>query len=91
MRDEPRISILEVHPKFELQPKYVRKSDKKTILPITYLADFRIDVEGDVYLVDVKGMETEKFQIKRKIFEYRRPDDKLLVVKSLKELRLAIL
>lgn len=89
MKTEPRIRILELQPRYELQPKYVTKDGRK-IRGIEYVADFLIDVEGDVYVVDAKGQETPDFKLKRKIFEYRRPDEKLLVVKSLKELRLAI-
>lgn len=44
MRDEPRISILEFQPRFELQPKYVTKDGRK-IRNIEYRADFAIDVE----------------------------------------------
>ena len=54
----------------------------KWIHPITYRADFRVAyMDGHVEIVDVKGMETEIFKIKRKIFEYRYPDLTLKVVK----------
>ena len=49
---------------------------------IIYRADFRVAyADGRVEIIDVKGMETEIFKIKQKIFEYRYPDLTLKVVK----------
>lgn len=90
LRDHPRITIEELHPRYTLQDKYTTKDGRK-IRVIEYIADFLITVEGDVYVIDFKGVETTDFKIKRKIFEKRYPDEILVVARNLKELRLAIL
>jgi hypothetical protein len=52
------------------------------IKAITYRADFRVTYsDGHQEIEDVKGMETEIFKLKRKMFEYRYPDLTLKVVK----------
>ena len=57
-----------------------KKLDK--IRSITYIADFRVTYsDGHQEIEDVKGMETEIFKLKRKMFEYRYPDLTLKVVK----------
>lgn len=90
MKNSGVVKILEVHPRFELQGKYETKDGRK-IRAIDYIADFRVDVCGDLYIIDAKGQETSDFKIKRKIFEKRYPDDVLVVCKTLKELRIAIM
>lgn len=85
MRERPEIEILEIHPRFTLQEAYQKKDGKK-IKQIEYIADFRIDVQGDYYIVDAKGQETADFKLKRKIFEKRYPDYMLLVMKTEKQL-----
>lgn len=89
LRDNPRVMIVELQPRYLLQEKY-RTKDGRNIRAIEYVADFLISVDGDRYIVDFKGMETSDFKIKRKIFEKRYPDEILVVAKSLKELRTAI-
>lgn len=60
------IRDLELQPKFELQPGFECKGKKYR--PIIYKADFAY-MEGDTYVVeDVKGMETDVFKLKRKLF-----------------------
>lgn len=50
---------------------------------VTYSADFRVTYkDGHDEIVDVKGMETEAFKIKRKLFEYKYPE---LTLKTLKK------
>lgn len=90
LRDEPRVRILELQPRFLLQSKYQTKDGRK-IRAIEYISDFRVDVEGDLYIIDAKWQETTDFKLKRKIFEKRYPDDVLIVCKTIKELRIAIL
>ena len=86
LRDDPRVKILDIHPRYLLQEKYQTK-DWRKIRAIEYVSDFLIDVEWDIYVLDAKGRETTDFKIKRKIFEYRYPDSKLIVAHSQKELR----
>lgn len=65
-----------LQPKYTLQPKY-EKNGKK-ILPIYYVADFEVIYkDGRVVTVDVKGMLTPDFKIKRKMFDYVYPDKTL--------------
>ena len=65
------IRDLEVHPKFELQPKFV-SADGKNVRAITYTADFRFFDEKQcrVRIVDCKGWKTQMYLLKRKMFDY---------------------
>ena len=61
---------------FRLQPRYLLqdsfKKNGKTYRKIEYIADFEIHhLDGSIEVVDVKGMETEAFKIKKKLFEFR--------------------
>ncbi len=89
LRDDPRVEILELQPKYLLQDKYQTKDGRK-IAKIEYVADFFISVEGDLYIVDAKGAITKEFAIKRKIFERRYPDEILVVCSKISELRQTI-
>jgi len=61
-------------------PKCKKKVHK--IRSIIYRADFRVTyTDGHQEIEDVKGMETEIFKLKRKMFEYRYPDLTLIVRK----------
>ena len=55
---------------FELQPRY--KKNNKNIQPITYIADFvYYDCKKRKTIVeDTKGMKTEVYKLKKKMFEY---------------------
>ena len=61
---------------FKLQPRYLlqeafEKNGKK-YRRIDYVADFEIHhLDGSIEVVDVKGMETEAFKLKKKLFEFR--------------------
>jgi hypothetical protein len=51
------------------------KKNGKTILPIKYIADFVVDYTNDTTrVIDIKGVVTADFKIKRKIFEYKYHD-----------------
>jgi len=66
--------------KFELVPTF--RKNGTTYRAITYIADFVIENnDGTMEVVDVKGVETQVFKIKKKLFEYRYPDLKLKIVK----------
>ena len=62
------IRDLELQPEFLLQDKF--KYNGKTERAVKYIADFKyFDVSKGVYVVeDVKGVQTEVFKIKRKLF-----------------------
>ncbi len=74
------ISDLTLQPKFTLQESF--KKGKKTHRAITYIADFRYQENGKTIIEDYKGMETEVFRIKRKLFEKRYPDKELRIVRG---------
>lgn len=59
---------------FRLQPRYLLQDkfskNGKTYRKIEYVADFEVTHLNDsVEVIDVKGLETEAFKIKRKLFE----------------------
>lgn len=69
---------------YELQPKF--EHDGKTILSIQYIADFYIEYSnGDIVVVDVKGMADTTAKLKRKLFWYRFPDIKYIWVSYAKK------
>lgn len=66
------ITELELQPRFTLQPKY--RKNGKTIRKIEYVADFSYrDKKGKHIVEDVKGIKTEVYKLKKKIFEYKYP------------------
>lgn len=72
---------------FELQPKFVLqegfKKNGKTYRAITYTADFRVYTdENTSYCVDIKGMVTDVFAIKLKLFNARYDEELKLIVKN---------
>lgn len=74
---------------FRLQPRYTLlesfKKNGKTFRKIEYIADFEIHhLDGSIEVVDVKGIETEAFRIKRKLFEKLYPYQLSIVTYSKK-------
>lgn len=75
------IKEIELQPKFELQPTFTKNG--VTHRAITYVADFKVTyADGDISIIDVKGMETPVFKMKHKMFEYKYPDLSLILVKA---------
>lgn len=71
---------LQRQPEFELQPEFKKRNKKYR--KIVYIADFMyMDRKGNKIIEDCKGMETEVFRIKRKLFEYKYPDLTLTLIK----------
>jgi hypothetical protein len=69
---------------FRLQPRYLLqeafRKNGKTFRKIEYIADFEVHhLDGSIEVIDVKGMETEAFKIKRKLFEKKYPHKLSLV------------
>lgn len=84
-KNNKKIKILELQPKFLLQEKF--KYNWQTIRAIEYIADFKIDVEWDIYYVDSKWFADSIFKLKYKLWLKRYgSDNTLLVVKSIREL-----
>lgn len=70
---------------FELQPTYILqaayKRGKRKVQPITYKADFLVTYpDGRQEIIDVKGMKTAIYRMKKKMFEYRYPDLEIVEV-----------
>lgn len=64
---------------FELQPIYILQEgfirNGKKIRPITYKADFRVVyIDGHEEVIDVKGVITAEFKLKRKMLFYKYRD-----------------
>lgn len=74
-----RISNLELQPHFLLQDNF--KKNGKTYRKIEYIADFKYIEEGKTIVEDVKGMQTDVFKLKRKLFEKKYPDLELRIIK----------
>lgn len=71
LKNEGIISSLELQKKFELQPSYKRNG--KTIRSISYIADFYYydNVKRQYVVEDTKGVKTEVYKLKKKLFEYK--------------------
>jgi hypothetical protein len=67
------IADLELQPRFLLQPR-LKLPSGKTQRSIVYVADFRFVRNGKIVVVDVKGMETPVFRMKRKMFNLKYPN-----------------
>lgn len=61
----------------QCQPKYILQDKPK----ITYIADFLVTfANGEQIVVDVKGVETSTFSVKKRMFAARYPELKLQII-----------
>jgi hypothetical protein len=67
------ISNLRRQVSFELQPKYTNNKGEH-IRAINYVADFVYEKDGKTYVQDTKGVRTDVFKIKKKLFEAKFKD-----------------
>ena len=74
-----KISNLELQPRFLLQDGF--KKNGRTFRKIEYIADFKYIENGKTIVEDVKGMQTDVFKLKHKIFEKTYPDLELRIIK----------
>lgn len=72
------ISELELQPKFLLQESF--RKNGKTYRKIEYRADFMYKQDGKVIVEDVKGMKTDVFKLKLKLFEYKYPELEIKII-----------
>ena len=73
-----QISNLELQPRFLLQDSF--RKNGKTYRKIEYVADFKY-IENDKTIVeDVKGLQTDVFKIKHKLFEKKYPELELRII-----------
>ena len=64
------VKSIELQVPFILQDGY--EFNGKKIRPIKYIADFVfIDCDDVKHVVDAKGMKTDVYKLKKKLFEYR--------------------
>jgi hypothetical protein len=68
------IEKLELQPRFELQPEFVKNDEKHK--KIEYIADFKYfnKETNEIVVEDVKGHKTQVYRIKKKLFEYKYPE-----------------
>ena len=74
-----------LQPKYLLQEKFV--FNDKSIREIKYIGDFDIKIGDELYTIDVKGMETQVFKIKAKMFLYKY-NREIVMIKSVKHFRM---
>lgn len=84
LQSRGRISDLQIHPKWELQPKLTEKyvkhlktkdkeCERTVLLPITYEADFAFYHNSKYVVLDVKiskSLLPKEYQIKKKMMRY---------------------
>ena len=74
-----KIKELRIHPRYLLQEGFTKNG--KHYQPIYYIADFEVLYDDGVTVIyDTKGMRTEVYKIKRKLFEYRYRDKTIVEV-----------
>lgn len=70
MEKSGSIKDLQRQVKFELQPSF--KLNGKTIRAINYYADITyIDKDNKLHVIDIKGMKTEVYKLKKKMMAYK--------------------
>lgn len=73
------IKDLKIHPRYLLQPSFEKNGKKYR--KIEYVADFAYtEKNGNIVVEDTKGIETEAFKIKHKLFEYKIPQLELRII-----------
>lgn len=73
------ISGLIVHPSFELQAAFTDSTGSRH-RAINYEGDFAYTEAGKTVVEDVKGVRTEVFKLKEKLFRFRYPHIDLRVI-----------
>jgi len=73
-----QISNLRLQVPFLLQEGF--KKNGKTHRKIEYIADFVYEENGQTIVEDTKGMKTETFKIKQKLFEYKYPELSIKII-----------
>ena len=74
-----KIKELKIHPRYLLQEGFSKNG--KHFNPIYYVADFEVTYDDGVTVIyDTKGIRTEVYKIKKKLFEYRYKDKTIVEV-----------
>ena len=74
-----KIQNLELQPHFLLQEAF--KKNGKTYRKIEYIADFKYIENIKTIVEDVKGLQTDVFKLKHKLFEKKYPELELRIIK----------
>lgn len=75
------VTSFELQPRFVLLPKFEKNGKKYR--EIGYTADFTVHyADGHSEVVDIKGMVTQQFELRKKLFDYRFPHDLKLLTYS---------
>lgn len=74
-----KIKKLKLQPRFLLQDSF--RKNGKTYRKIEYVADFQYIENGKTIVEDVKGIQTDVFKLKHKIFEKVYPDLELRIIR----------
>ena len=73
LEDVGAIQNLRRQVSFELQPKFTNNKGEH-VRAINYVADFVYKQDGKTYVQDSKGVKTDVFKLKLKMFEYKYPE-----------------
>ena len=74
-----KIKELKIHPRYLLQEEFSKNG--KHFNPIYYVADFEVTYDDGVTVIyDTKGIRTEVYKIKKKLFEFRYKDRTIVEV-----------
>lgn len=88
-KNHKKIKLLWLQPSFILQEKF--KYNWKIIREIKYIADFKIELNWRVYIVDSKWFKDKIYLLKKKLFLYKYGKEfELLEVNSIRWLELII-
>lgn len=74
-----KIQNLELQPHFLLQEAF--KKNGKIFRKIEYIADFKYTENSKTVVEDVKGIQTDVFKLKHKLFEKKYSDLELRIIK----------
>ena len=72
------IKNLKLQVPFLLQESF--RKNGKTYRKIEYIADFVYEEKGQTIVEDTKGIKTDVFKIKQKLFEYKYPNLSLKII-----------
>ena len=72
------IKNLQLQPRFLLQESF--RKNGKTFRKIEYVADFQYEENGKTIVEDVKGIKTDVFKLKLKLFEYKYPELEIKII-----------
>lgn len=73
------VTRIKRQPVYLIQEGY--RKNGKAVRKIEYVADFEVEyASGRTEIVDVKGMKTDVYRLKKKLFEYKYPNYEIVEV-----------